>query len=533
LGLTINDGKAVDVESLVAAGYKVEFQATSEVFKGGSVTSETGELKNGLVDGDSFKYKVVVSKDSEKFESALVTVKVSDDTVVVEPTEVQLKVDSKLWDLGYVTVDEKPEVVITKGKNYAGVEIDKNTGDKEVDGENVAVGSVTYTSSNPAVALVSSTGKINTLKAGTTTITVAIGEKSTSFTLEVKDSTVATKVAEASAKVLKTETSLDLTLLDQYDVKMRKEADITDWTISTGSDKADIVDLSNAKLAVNGSTYVLEVTDLAFKAQGNDTLVIKNKDNVVVGTVAIQVVDVDGQEPDNYKLVPASSEDDLKLDIYPEAQTVDLSIEKYVGDVKVGTAEEAESGFSFASSNTKVASVNPAGEVTAVAPGKAVISYKQGGVTVATVEVEVVNSTPQIADIKLIEGKTQVEVKGGVTTADEATFADLLDELQFIGADGKEIALTVNDSDVLTGIEFESIIDSDELVTVSDLGTVAKAATKAVEKDTKATLVIKLSAAYGGKEVVLPILVTKETVSEEVPGDGEEAPGTGEETPGA
>ncbi|MED1745769.1 Ig-like domain-containing protein [Brevibacillus borstelensis] len=507
MGLTINGDQAVTVDALVAAGYKVEFQATSDVFKGNAYTSETGELKDGLSVGTTFKYKVVVTKDTAKFESDLLTVKVSDDTVVVEPTEAKLKVGSKLWDLGYVTTDDAPEVVITKGKNFAGTVIDKNTGDDEVNGESVAAGSVTYTSSNPAVALVSSEGKIKVLKAGTTTITVAIGDKSTAIELVVKDSPVATKVQETSAKVLKDETSLELTLLDQYDAKLRKAADITGWTVSTGSDKADVIDLANAKLAVDNSTFALKVTDLAFKA-GTDTLVIKNKDNAVVGTVSVQVVDVAGQEPDNYKLVPASSTEDLKLDIYPTKETVDLSIEKYVGDVKVGTVVEAEEGFTFVSDNEKVATVNAKGEVTAVAAGKAVISYKQGGITVATVEVEVTNSTPQITDIKLKEGKTQVEVAGGVETADAATFTDLIDELQFIGADGKEIALSVNNSDELTGIEFKTIVDSDDLVAVSDLGTVAKAATKAVTKDTKATLVITLDAAYGGKEVVLPILVT-------------------------
>ncbi|QDX91603.1 hypothetical protein EEL30_03995 [Brevibacillus laterosporus] len=494
LQVAVNEGTKVTVADLEEAGYTVAFQATKAVFANNDTTSATGELKNGLTNADNFKYKVVVSKDNEKFESALVSVTVLDAQVVIEPTEVKLFENNAAIDKGYATLGQNLSISITKGKNFAGEVLEADAG--FVADELAAAAE--YTSSQPSVALVSKDGKLNLLKEGTSIITVKVGEKTISFDLLVKATPVVDTIQDTTAKLKSDEIALEVTVLDQHGAEF-KLADVAGLTVATQSGKDTVVALPavDALKAENGKLVV----NFAKLAEGTDTLVIKNGDKQI-GTVAVTVVDVADKDVDSYKLVPENTDADLTLDIFkPEKKKVNLKVQKFVGDVLKDESKDAEDGFSFKSSDDKVATVDATtGEVTAVAAGKVVISYVEGSVVVGTVEITVENSTPQITDVKLQEGKTAVVVDASKTDAD--LLADLFDELDVFAGEQK-LSVTI---DMLA-----SIADSENAIAIKDGEVTIKAD---AAKD--GTIVFTFSDSYGKitRDFDLKIVKTEEAPEE-------------------
>ncbi|MDF9410175.1 hypothetical protein E1B06_00355 [Brevibacillus laterosporus] len=497
--VTVNEGQKVTVADLQKAGYTVEFQATKAVFANNDTTSATGELKNNLTGADNFKYKVVVSKDNEKFESALVSVTVLDAQVVIEPTEVKMMEKGAAIDKAYATLGQSLSIAITKGKNFAGEVLEAEAGfqaDKLAD-------TAEFTSSQPSVALVSKDGKLNLLKEGTSTITVKVGEKTISFDLVVKATPAVNTIQETTAKLKSDEKKLEVTVMDQHGAEF-KLADVAGLSVATQSGKDTVVALpaTDALKAENGKLVV----NFAKLAEGTDTLVIKNGDKQI-GTVAVTVVNLTDKEVDSYKLVPENKDADLTLDIFKaDDNKVNLKVQKFVGDVLKGESTDADAGFSFKSSDDKVATVDArTGEVTAVAAGKAVISYLEGSVVVGTVEVTVENSTPQITDVKLQEGKTAVVVDASKT--DEALLADLFDELDVFAGE-KKLPVTI---DMLA-----SIADSENAIAITGGKVTIKAD---AAKDGK--IVITFSDSYGKLTKDFDLKVTKSEQPAQ-PGEGQE-----------
>ncbi|WP_301993909.1 Ig-like domain-containing protein [Brevibacillus laterosporus] len=495
----MNEGQKVTVADLQKAGYTVEFQATKAVFANNDTTSATGELKNNLTGADNFKYKVVVSKDNEKFESALVSVTVLDAQVVIEPTEVKMMENGAAIDKTYATLGQSLSIAITKGKNFAGEVLEAEAGfqaDKLAD-------TAEFASSQPSVALVSKDGKLNLLKEGTSTITVKVGEKIISFDLVVKAAPAVNAIQETTAKLKSDEKKLEVTVMDQHGAEF-KLADVAGLSVATQSGNDTVVALpaTDALKAENGKLVV----NFAKLAEGTDTLVIKNGDKQI-GTVAVTVVNLTDKEVDSYKLVPENKDADLTLDIFKaDDNKVNLKVQKFVGDVLKGESTDADAGFSFKSSDDKVATVDArTGEVTAVAAGKAVISYLEGSVVVGTVEVTVENSTPQITDVKLQEGKTAVVVDASKT--DAALLADLFDELDVFAGE-KKLPVTI---DMLA-----SIADSENAIAIAGDKVTIKAD---AAKDGK--IVITFSDSYGKLTKDFDLKVTKSEQPAQ-PGEGQE-----------
>jgi len=499
LQVSVNEDQKVTVADLEKAGYTVAFQATKAVFANNDTTSASGELKNNLTGADNFKYKVVVSKDNEKFESPLVSVTVLDAQVVIEPTEVKMMENGAAIDKAYATLGQNLSIAITKGKNFAGEVLEADAGfqaDKLAD-------TAEFASSQPSVALVSKDGKLNLLKEGTSTITVKVGEKAISFDLVVKAAPAVNTIQETTAKLKSDENKLEVTVMDQHGAEF-KLADVAGLTVATQSGKDTVVALptANALKAENGKLVV----NFAKLAEGTDTLVIKNGDKQI-GTVAVTVVDVTDKEVDSYKLVPENNAADLTLDIFKaDDNKVNLKVQKFVGDVLKGESTDAEAGFSFKSSDDKVATVDAkTGEVTAVAAGKAVISYVEGSVVVGTVEITVENSTPQITDVKLQEGKTAVVVDASKT--DTELLADLFDELDVFAGE-KKLPVTI---DMLA-----SIADSENAIAIAGGKVTIKAD---AAKD--GTIVFTFSDSYGklSKDFALKVIKSEQP---EQPGEGQE-----------
>ncbi|QOS98168.1 Ig-like domain-containing protein [Brevibacterium sp. JNUCC-42] len=492
LQVAVNEGTKVTVADLEKAGYTVDFQATRGVFPNNASTSATGELKNDISKEENFKYKVVVSKDNEKFESALVSVTVLDAQLVIEPTEVKLFENNAAIDKGYATLGQDLSISITKGKNFAGEVLEAEAG---FEAGKLAAAAV-YTSSQPSVALVSTDGKLNLLKEGTSIITVIVGEKTISFDLVVKATPVVNTIQETTAKLQSTEKTLKVTVLDQHGAEF-KLADVTGLTVATQSGKNVVSLPETGALEVDNGKLVVNFEKLT---EGTDTLVIKNGEKQI-GTVAVTVVNVADKEVDSYKLVPANDAA-LTLDIFkPENKTVNLKVQKFVGDVLVDVIDNADTGFSFKSSDDKVATVNKdTGEVTAHAAGKVVISYVEGSVVVGTVEITVENSTPQITDVKLKEGKTAVVVDASKTDAD--LLADLFDELDVFAGEQK-LSVTI---DMLA-----SIADSENAIAIKDGQVTIKA-----DEAKDGTIVFTFADSYGNltKDFNLKIVKSEETVTD-------------------
>jgi hypothetical protein len=140
----------------------------------------------------------------------------------------------------------------------------------------------------------------------------------------------------------------------------------------------------------------------------------------------------------------------------PKENTLDIDIEAYIKGVKQTTPVQ---GLKVVSSDEDVA------EVGTISNGKFTVTGKSAGIVtitlyavegdletpVATIDVTVNNTTPQIANLTLVAGVEKLGVKESsgiwevndiaqLTSADVDAFtADMIDSIIFSAADGKAI----------------------------------------------------------------------------------------------
>ena len=519
--LTVNDGKVVTLDDLKEAGYTVEFQASKSIFTGDVSSSATGELKNNLTAADNFSYQVIITKGETTVKSTLVSVTVRDSGKIVTPTELSLTLDASgsasAWEIPYITInnngvdEEKVSVIVSKGLDFAGKEVDANQGTNAHLPETLAQEAI-YTSSDQQVALISNQGEVTPIGVGTTTITVKIGEQSLSLPLEVKEASEATAIKETSiTKAVGSNVTIDLTVLDQYGEALRKNSGTL--TVTTESGKTDVISGLASSTSVKEK---LSLTSLTL-AKGTDTLIVKDGDTIL-GKVKVDVVDTANGTVDGYKIV-AQSGKDLELDVYGSDNTVNIEFQEYVGTVQKGNnLVVPASGFSVKSTNPEVATVSSASgstTVTAVKEGMTTIQYLQGSIVVAEETITVKNSTPQITDITLKEGKEAIEVNGNVS-ANKSVIADIFDELDVKFVDGAT-TMDLNGTD-LTLKEIASIIESNGNITLNthDGSAAATATTENVVGNQTGSLAIKVADNYGGQTFVFDVVVkdvTKPTIS--------------------
>ena len=516
--LTVNDGKVVTLDDLKEAGYTVEFQASKSIFTGDVSSSATGELKNNLTAADNFSYQVIITKGETTVKSTLVSVTVRDSGKIVTPTELSLTLDASgsasAWEIPYITInnngvdEEKVSVIVSKGLDFAGKEVDANQGTNAHLPETLAQEAI-YTSSDQQVALISNQGEVTPIGVGTTTITVKIGEQSLSLPLEVKEASEATAIKETSiTKAVGSNVTIDLTVLDQYGEALRKNSGTL--TVTTESGKTDVISGLASSTSVKEK---LSLTSLTL-AKGTDTLIVKDGDTIL-GKVKVDVVDTANGTVDGYKIV-AQSGKDLELDVYGSDN---IEFQEYVGTVQKGNnLVVPASGFSVKSTNPEVATVSSASgstTVTAVKEGMTTIQYLQGSIVVAEETITVKNSTPQITDITLKEGKEAIEVNGNVS-ANKSVIADIFDELDVKFVDGAT-TMDLNGTD-LTLKEIASIIESNGNITLNthDGSAAATATTENVVGNQTGSLAIKVADNYGGQTFVFDVVVkdvTKPTIS--------------------
>jgi hypothetical protein len=402
-----------DINYLKEAGYTVEFQATTNVFKTDSTAASSSNT--GLIDenaaaiapGQKFAYKVVISKDNQVIESDLVEVK------VVDKSSVASSINS------YKLVGQNNQE-IKSGKLVAGetATIEEIKGDLLDGQKNVNLSGAEFTSSNPGVALVDSTGAITAISPGTTTITIKVGDITKSFNITVvSDARVPSKVTllPGSVKLVNGQTTnVGVTVVDQYGDPFVGTLIAKDAPVKAVNSKEEViatVDTSSAITTNEEGKATLTITADNAK-YGSGTIEIK-KDNTVLATLAVQVSN--DTVVASRKLELADPSADLTLDKgNPQDKSLVLVYNKYNAsgyllgkETDIDTASGAK--YTVVSSNENVVTVSKETDgsgnftggfvVTAVGKGTATISVKEGSVVRATVTVTVNDSTPVLQSV--------------------------------------------------------------------------------------------------------------------------------------
>lgn len=395
LSFTVN-GEAADLEKLAENGYTVKFVATKDVFK----DAKTGELKDTLADG-TFSYQVEVSKEGEE-------TKTSNEAkvTVADLSQVVASLDSYKTSVesGTVLVDGSIDITEIAGKTAkdADIKFTASLNDK-----------FTFKSSNTSVALVSSTGKVTGVTAGEATITATLKDnEDVKIEIPVKVATEEPAVASfvvdpASVGVVvgKSQT-LKATVKDQYG-----DAKDLDAVSNAEVKNADGETIAKLSIANGSKTGEQTVTVTGVKA-GTGEYAVKVGEKTIA-TIAVKIGDAG--EVSARKLELATGSKTLDLNPTKTATTATFYFNQYnADDLKIDAEKEigladANKTYTVASSDKTVADVAVDAEgkitVTGVKAGKATITVKEGGITRASEEITVENSSPSVTDVKFEDVK--------------------------------------------------------------------------------------------------------------------------------
>ncbi|MDQ0218449.1 Ig-like domain-containing protein [Peribacillus cavernae] len=416
------DVSDADLAYVKAAGYTVEFQATSAVFANGNSNSDTGVLASSDLP-EKFAYKVVISDmDGKKVaESNLTEVKVVDKSNVIK------SIDSFKLVKGDLELSSNTVVASEEGVQIKGVVGDKADGTNNTD----ITGLVEYSSSNKNVAIVDSMGVILPVAPGTTTITIKSGEATKTFTL-----TIASKAREVSNLTLSTSSvrlveagsnaTVGVVVKDQYGelvdsfnlANLSYEAS----TVSVDGEAKPIVAVVGGTTDEKGKASLT----LSPKVAGTGTVKIKSGDTVLK-TITVSVSKEIAVA--NRKFELADSAKDTTLDLFTEKDdaTVMFKYNQYnasgylLGAEDNITEADGDGTYKVSSSNPAAASVGVTADgtitVTGVNNGSTNIIVKEGSVERARVTVNVTDSTPTLKTITLKE--VNKVTRAGAVEADD------------------------------------------------------------------------------------------------------------------
>lgn len=243
---------------------------------------------------------------------------------------------------------------------------------------------VKWSSSNKSVATVDSSGKVTALKAGTATITCT----STDNTSVKATCKITVKVKATGVKLSKTEASV----FQGAKVTLKATVQPSDATNKNVTWKS-----SNKAIATVDSKGVVT--------------------GVKVGTVTITCTSVDGSFKHSCKVTVKKVIKSTKVSLNYKSRTISDGT-SFTITPTVSPSNTTYKSVKWSSSNTKVAKVNSAGKVTAVAPGKATITCTMNdsgkkATCVVTVKAVAVKS------VKL--NKTSANINVGSTLSLKAT----------------------------------------------------------------------------------------------------------------
>ena len=213
--------------------------------------------------------------------------------------------------------------------------------------------SVTWTSSDPSVATISSDGKIEAKKEGTTSIKATSSDnplKTDTITVEVKDVHVTSVTLEPK--------ELNLNIGDKATVKATiLPADATNLNATVSVDKSSMLKIVSKTASKNEITIVVEATG---DADGVAKLKVESEDQKKTAECTV-----------NVKRVPVTG-----VELKKDSITLEVdSTETVAYEIKPSNATDKR--VTWSSSNTAVAEVNTnTGAITGKSPGTAIITIK-------------------------------------------------------------------------------------------------------------------------------------------------------------
>ena len=274
---------------------------------------------------------------------------------------------------------------------------------------------VTWSSSDPSVASVTTSGKITALKAGTATITAKAGTKTA--TCEV---TVAAKVIEVTGITLD-RTTLSMIESDTYTLT----ATITPSNATNKAVTWSSSDPSVASVTTSGKITALKSGAATITAKAG------TKTATCEVTVAAKVIEVTGITLDKTTLSMT------------EGETYTLS-------ATVTPTDATDKTVTWSSSNLSVASVSTSGEITALTSGTATITAKAGTKT-AMCEVTVAAKVIEVTGIKLDKTTLDIEEEETCTLTATLTPSDATSIVTWISS--RPSVATVSSDGTVTGIK--------------------------------------------------------------------------------
>lgn len=423
------DGSSIDNSYLVDAGYDIEFQATqNNVFE----NNTTGKIDETSVKaGDTFEYKVVLTKGEMSYESDLKEVTVVDNSAVT--TEITS------YDLLTNT-----DVEVTSGKvalQDTGVSIGNIEGTLLDGTTDAALADAKFKSSNTSVAVINSAGDITPIAPGNVTFTVKSDEATVEVPVSiVKEARTASEaVASASGVKLVSNATKDinLTISDQYGDPI-KDFDLS--TLSVENSNGSVIATTDDPAATDkeGNTSFTLTADST--EVGSGVLKVKNGEEILT-TVDVTVGSTGNVSERKLELVDSSA--DLELDIKRGStdDSVKLEYNQYnENGLLIGaensiedTGDYANEQFKVVSSNTDVATVDvTSGEITingGTKAGTATIKVMEGSVTRSSVTITVTDSTPEITSVDFeddleISTASKLDLDQDVIKSENITLSD-------------------------------------------------------------------------------------------------------------
>lgn len=468
----------VNGEALTKAEFEAKYEGYTAEFKYNFLNATTKERTGIVTKSAPFKYAVQV-KDAEG--TAVNTLTATDyievkallTTTVTEVTGVELS-----NDLTYVTVDETATIDLVKALNAFG---------EEVAAQSLNVLGATIKSSDVTTAYVTG-NNITARKVGNVTFTVEFPEASkiapVTLAVEVK---AAQKATSIEAQDLKVQVADDASYATKYTIlDQNGEALRTPEAEAVGGTKTVVI--------TNEAGNV--VTTFATEGVYTVTVYADTEKKVKLGSYKVTTVDVATTEIDTFEF---STDKDFLLDRNETAlveKNQNVSLVGYIDGVKLNSLEGKLAGYELRSSNedvfTVVSTPTASNEITAVGVGTATLSLVkvEGDIetVVETIELEVVNSTPQITSLQVkgdadaivvadVTELTAVEIASQVTAGVDAAGSDIfdaayIDSIEYVAANQKVI---VTLDSLYGGAEFtfDVVIDTDEpTITSATVGNV-------------------------------------------------------------
>ena len=335
-----------------------------------------------------------------------------DENPTYENRSGKIEVKQKNGELTHtITVNQAQRIAVTS------VELDKtslkiNVGDSKtlvatVKPDNATDKTVTWTSSDEAIATVDETGKVTAIKEGTATITAKAGEK----TAECK---VTVYVAVTSVELNKTTLSIIEGESETLTANVKPD-NATDKTVTWSSSDEKIATVKDGKVTA------VKVGEATITAKAGDKTA---ECKVTVSPVPVSSVTLDKTS--------------LELEIGQKATLV--------ATIKPDNA--ADKTVTWSSSDTKIATVDANGEVSAIDEGEATITAKAGDKTaecIVTVKrVPVSSVSLDKTTLELLEGETAVltaTVKPDNATDKTVTWSTSDASIATVDAEGKVTAI--------------------------------------------------------------------------------------------